>query len=182
MHERLHTGYKSLKSDHCDKTFVQKDDLRVHERLHTGEKPFNCHHCDKKFAQKDKLREHERIHTGKKTPQTSRVRLGMAGPVVRTPAKRQKRSKGTQLSPKPSTSQQQDRPVWDVSPSSSPPRDKLPRYSPPSPPFQGWTPAQMVPEMNRTHYSTDEEEFDLNEGFVEPYSIILKTPIKRKRL
>ena len=41
---------------------------------------------------------------------------------------------------------------------------------------------QMVPEMNRTHYSTDEEEFDLNEGFVEPYSILLKTPIKRKRL
>ena len=31
----------------------------------------------------------------------------------------------------------------------------------------------MRPEMNRTHYSTDEEEFDLNEGFVEPYSIIL---------
>ena len=30
--------------------------------------------------------------------------------------------------------------------------------------------------------STDEEEFDLNEGFVEPHSIILKTPIKRKRL
>ena len=42
--------------------------------------------------------------------------------------------------------------------------------------------AQMVPERNRTHYSTDEEEFDLNEGFVEPLSIILKTPMKRKRL
>ena len=36
---------------HCDKKFIQKDDLRVHERLHTGEKPFNCHHCDKKFIQ-----------------------------------------------------------------------------------------------------------------------------------
>ena len=105
----------------------------------------------------------------------------MAGPVVRTPAKRQKRSKGTKQSPKPSTSQQQDRPVWDVSPSASPPRDKSPRYPPPSPLFQGWTPAQMVPERNRTHYSTDEKEFDLNEGFVEPHSIILKTPMKRKR-
>ena len=30
--------------------------------------------------------------------------------------------------------------------------------------------------MNRTHYSKDEEEFDLNEGFVGPYSIIVKTP------
>ena len=39
----------------------------------------------------------------------------------------------------------------------------------------------MVPEMKRAHYSTDEEEFDLNEGFVEPYLIILKAPIKRKR-
>ena len=123
----------------------------------------------------------DRIHTGQKTPQNPMVRLGMAGPVVWTPAKRQKRSKVKQQSPTPSTSQQQFRPIWDVSPSSSPPRDKLPRYPPPSPPFQGWTPAQMRPEMNRTHYSTD-EEFDLNEGFVEPYSIILKTPIKRKRL
>ena len=25
------------------------------------------------------------------------------------------------------------------------------------PPFQGWTPAQMVPESNRTRYSTDEK-------------------------
>ena len=58
---------------------------------------------------------------GKKTPQTLRVRLGMAGPVVRTPAKRQKWSKGTQLSPKPSTSQQQDRPVWDCHPRHHPP-------------------------------------------------------------
>ena len=37
--------------------------------------------------------------------------------------------------------------------------------------------------MNRTHYSKDEEEFDLNEGFAEPYlihySITLKTPIKK---
>ena len=39
--------------------------------------------------------------------------------------------------------------------------------------------------MNRTHYSKDEEEFDLNEGFAKPYSIqysiTLKTPIKRKK-
>ena len=41
--------------------------------------------------------------------------------------------------------------------------------------------AQMVPERNRTHYSTDEKEFDLNEGFVEPHSIILKTPMKREK-
>ena len=37
-------------------------------------------------------------------------------------------------------------------------------------------------EMNRTHCSKDEEEFDLNEGSVEPYSIILKTDQKKKAL
>ena len=114
------TGLTLLKN-HSTATAVIRNSSRRTTWESIWEQPFNCHHCDKKFAQKDKLREHERIHTGKKTPQTSRVRLGMAGPVVRTPAKRQKRSKGTQLSPKPSTSQQQDRPVWDVSPSSSPP-------------------------------------------------------------
>ena len=41
--------------------------------------------------------------------------------------------------------------------------------------------SKQTPERNRTHYSTD-EEFDLNEVFVEPCSIILKTPMKRKRL
>ena len=29
---------------------------------------------------------------------------------------------------------------------------------------------KQTPERNKTHYSTG-EEFDLNEGFVEPYSI-----------
>ena len=173
MHERIHVREKPFKCHHCDKTFVQNDDLRVHERLHTGEKPFNCHHCDKKFAQKDKLREHERIHTGKKTPQTSRVRLGMAGPVVRTPAKRQKQSKGTQQSPKPSTSQKQDCPVGDVSPS-SPPGTSHQDIHHNHHHFKGG--------HQHKYYSTDEEEFDLNEGFVEPHSIILKTPMKRKRL
>ena len=100
----------------------------------------------------------------------------MRGPIVPSPAKRPRFTRAADASQKsPLKAMESD--DW-----GSPPRDKSPKYPPPSPPFQGWTPAQMIPEMNRTDYATDEEEFDLNEGFVEPYSIILKTPIKRKRL
>ena len=44
---------------------------------------------------------------------------------------------------------------------------------------------EMVPSLNRTNYSTDEEEFseELDAGFIEPKSIIIIiTPSKRKRL
>ena len=42
---------------------------------------------------------------------------------------------------------------------------------------------EMVPSLNRTNYSTDEEEFgeELDTSFIEPKSIII-TPSKRKRL
>ena len=33
---------KLLNCHHCDKKFVQNDNLRVLERIHTGEKTFNC--------------------------------------------------------------------------------------------------------------------------------------------
>ena len=63
---KLRSWEKPLKCHHCDKTFVQNDNLRVHERLHTGEEPFNCHHCGKTFVQNDDLRVHERLHTDEK--------------------------------------------------------------------------------------------------------------------
>ena len=100
----------------------------------------------------------------------------MAGPVVRSPAKRPRFTRATAAA-------LQSTDYTDV----SPPRDKSPSYPPPSPtaPFKGWTPAQMAPERTRTHYSTDEEEFgevrELERGYWEPPSCII-TPTKRKRL
>ena len=70
VHKRLHTCKKHSSATNVTRLFVQNDDLRVHESLHTCEKPFKCHFYDEKFDQKDKLREHAKIHTGKKTPRT----------------------------------------------------------------------------------------------------------------
>ena len=88
------------------------------------------------------------------TPTSKRVRLGMAGPVVRTPAKRPRL-----------TGKSPDQPQQDLSPQSTPPRSRSPRYlrrSPPSsPPFNGFEPAQMKPVFNLSQL--DEESEDINE-------------------
>ena len=111
------------------------------------------------------------------TPASNRVRLGLAGPVVRTPAKR----------PRLTVHKSPDKPQQDLSPPSTPPRSVSPRYvitrSPPSsPPFNGFEPSQMKPVFNLSQL--DEESEDINEldkCFYEPASVIV-TPGKRKRI
>ena len=109
------------------------------------------------------------------TPTSNRVRLGMAGPVVRTPAKRPRL-----------TGKSPDQPQQDLSPQSTPPRSRSPRYlrrSPPaSPPFNGFEPAQMKPDLNWSQLDEEfEETNELDKCFYEPASIIVVTPCKRKR-
>ena len=110
------------------------------------------------------------------TPTSNRVRLGLAGPVVRTPAKR----------PRLTVHKSPDKPEQDLSPLSTPPRSRSPRYlrrSPTSsPPFNGFEPAQMKPALNLSQ--VDEWPEDINEldkCFYEPASFIV-TPGKRKRI
>ena len=110
------------------------------------------------------------------TPTSNRVRLGLAGPVVRTPAKR----------PRLTVHKSPDKPEQDLSPLSTPPRSRSPRYlrrSPPSsPPFNGFEPAQMKPDLNWSQLDEEfEETNELDKCFYEPASIIVVTPCKRKR-
>ena len=39
----------------CLGSFIRKGDLKRHERIHTGQKPFKCQHCDSSFKEKTKL-------------------------------------------------------------------------------------------------------------------------------
>ena len=56
---------------YCNKSFVQKDYLKVHQRSHTGENPYHCSQCDKTFTTKANLNKHQTIHTYEKTYQCS---------------------------------------------------------------------------------------------------------------
>ena len=68
-------------------------------------------------------------------------------------------------------------PQQDLSPQSTPPRSRSPRYlrrSPPSsPPFNGFEPAQMKPDLNWSQLDEEfEETNELDKCFYEPASII----------
>ena len=108
-------------------------------------------------------------------------RLGLAGPVVRSPAKRQRvtRSAAQKKSPKQQQQQQVQPLEW-----GSPPRDRSPRYNlegPQTSSFRGWTEEECRPDMTRTSLLEEDEFEDLNLGFTEPFSVLV-TPSKRKRL
>ncbi|XP_053674513.1 zinc finger protein 37-like [Anopheles nili] len=61
-HMRLHQIERQHPCPHCDRTFVQVNNLKYHIRKHMGEKPYPCKQCDKRFYCEAHLRSHMRVH------------------------------------------------------------------------------------------------------------------------
>lgn len=66
VHLRSHTGEKAYKCSVCLESFSANSSLRLHFRRHTNEKPYACSYCDKRFSDCSTHKQHERIHTGEK--------------------------------------------------------------------------------------------------------------------
>ncbi|XP_064880177.1 zinc finger protein 214-like [Oncorhynchus nerka] len=66
IHQRMHTGEKSLGRQMCQASFShssnlkrhQRHQLKMHLKVHTGERPFACTHCRKWFSKRSSLRIH----------------------------------------------------------------------------------------------------------------------------
>uniref|UniRef100_A0A182Q7X2 C2H2-type domain-containing protein n=1 Tax=Anopheles farauti TaxID=69004 RepID=A0A182Q7X2_9DIPT len=61
-HMRLHRIDSQHPCPHCDRTFVQANNLKYHIRKHLGEKPYACQQCDKEFYCEAHLKSHMRVH------------------------------------------------------------------------------------------------------------------------
>ncbi|XP_041772816.1 zinc finger protein 37-like [Anopheles merus] len=61
-HMRQHLIESQHPCPHCDRTFVQANNLRYHIRKHLGEKPYACKQCKKRFYCEAHLKSHMRVH------------------------------------------------------------------------------------------------------------------------
>ncbi|XP_058053209.1 zinc finger protein 771-like [Anopheles bellator] len=61
-HMRSHRIEQQHSCPHCDRTFVQVNNLKYHIRKHLGEKPYACQQCEKTFYCEAHLKSHQRVH------------------------------------------------------------------------------------------------------------------------
>ncbi|XP_062542146.1 zinc finger protein 184-like isoform X2 [Armigeres subalbatus] len=61
-HMRMHKIDKQHKCPHCDRMFVQGNNLKYHIRKHLGERPYSCELCDKTFYCAPHLKSHMKVH------------------------------------------------------------------------------------------------------------------------
>ena len=61
-----HTKNKIYTCNLCDKSFTQKNSLKIHMLVNTGVKAYKCKACKRKFSRKENLKRHVKLQkTGK---------------------------------------------------------------------------------------------------------------------
>uniref|UniRef100_A0A182MPH5 C2H2-type domain-containing protein n=1 Tax=Anopheles culicifacies TaxID=139723 RepID=A0A182MPH5_9DIPT len=69
-HELIHSNEKPHKCNHCERSFRQKQQLKVHTYQHFG-KPFQCTYCDMAFTSPSRLQAHVNKHHPKREQMSS---------------------------------------------------------------------------------------------------------------